>query len=140
MNVEKYKKTGKFKLSSGQTTDHYYDLKEAMGQPHNLHKIFNDIVIKIPPDVEVFIGLDYGGVPLAVMCSLMTGKPYAVLRKEQKEYGMQKRIEGYDKKGKTVVLDDVENTGETMRNAVKYLRENGYNVIKTLTIMKRDNK
>jgi len=139
MNVEGYNKKGKFKLSSGKYTDHYYDLKQAMGEPTNLQHMFAELMPEIPIDVEVFIGIDYGGIPLAVTCSLMTGKPFAVLRKKKKEHGTEKRIEGWEKKGKAVLLDDVENTGETIKNSVKYLNENGYNVIKVLTVMKRSN-
>lgn len=137
MNVEKYKINGEFKLSSGQITDHYYDLKQAMGDPVTLQQIFSELMPQIPMDVEIFIGIDYGGIPLAITCSLMTGKPYAVIKKARKEYGTMKRIEGTEKKGRVVLLDDVENTGETIKNSVKYLNENGYDVIKILTVMKR---
>lgn len=137
MNIEKYKINGEFKLSSGQITDHYYDLKQAMGDPVTLQQIFSELMPQIPMDVEIFIGIDYGGIPLAITCSLMTGKPYAVIKKARKEYGTMKRIEGTEKKGRVVLLDDVENTGETIKNSVKYLNENGYDVIKILTVMKR---
>ncbi len=137
LNVEAYNKKGVFRLSSGKLTDPYYDLKEAMGEPSNLQKMFAQLMPEIPMEVEVFIGLDYGGIPLALVCSLMTGKPYAVLRKKKKEHGTEKRIEGWEKKGRAVVLDDVENTGETIKEAVKYLKKDGYDVIKIITVMKR---
>lgn len=137
-NKEKYKKKGKFLLASGQYSKFYYDIKEAMGEPHNLQKIFAGLMNDIPMNVELFVGVEYGGIPLAIICSIMTGKPYAILRKEQKSYGTIKVIEGYQGKGKVVLLDDVRTTGKTLRSAETYLNSQGYKVIKSLTVVERD--
>ncbi|KKK81487.1 hypothetical protein LCGC14_2812990 [marine sediment metagenome] len=138
MNFERYKKTGSFTLSSGKQSQHYYDVKEAMGEPQNLQIMFSELIRSIPDDVDLFIGLEYGGIPLAVTCSLMTGKPYAILRKHENDHGMRKRIEGYQGKGNVVLLDDVKTTGLSLKFAKEYLEDHGYNILDVLTIMERE--
>ena len=137
MNLEKYKKIGNFTLSSGQQSHCYYDVKEAMGIPANLQSIFFELMQFIPPNVELFVGLEYGGVPLAVTCSLMTGKPYAVLRKQANQHGLEKRIEGFQGKGNVILLDDVKTTGSSISSAEQYLNKHGYNVLDTLVVIDR---
>ena len=137
LDLEKYRKTGKFILSSGKESDHYYDVKEAMGEPSNLQKMFAVIMQSVPLEVDVFIGLAYGGIPLAVISSIMTGKPFAVLRKEEKKWGTKKLIEGWQKKGKAVLLDDVQTTGDSLDKAELYLNSQGYDVIAKIPIMVR---
>lgn len=137
VDLEQYKKEGDFYLSSGEYSEYYYDLKEAMGDPTVLQKIFAQLVVEIPLETEVFVGIEYGGIPLAIICSVMTGKPYAVLRKAKKTHGTRKRIEGSRKKGNAVLLDDVKTTGTSIQKARDYLESEGYNIIKVLTIMER---
>ena len=139
MDKEKYKKTGMFVLSSGHITDTYYDMKEAMGEPHNLTEIVNEIKSKYNmSNFDVIIGIDYGGVPLAVGLSLDTGIPYAVLRKELKNHGTKKRIEGFQGKGRVILLDDVKTTGTSMNKAKEYLIEQGYSVMITHILIDRN--
>ena len=134
---EKYKKNGVYRLSSGQLSRYYYDIKEAMGRPDELNRMFLDIEKELPPNYDMFVGIESGGVPLAVICSLKTGKPFAILRKEKKSYGTKKVIEGYQNTGKVVLLDDVETTGESLYKAEMYLNTRGYQVIKKITVVKR---
>jgi len=138
MDFESYKKTGEFELTSGNKSKIYYDVKEAMGEPKNLQSIFFEFMQKIPCNVDLFIGLEYGGIPLAVTCSLMTGKPYAVLRKKSNKHGLGKRIEGYQGKGNVIILDDVLTTGNSLNEAIDYLRSCGYNILDSLVAMERD--
>jgi orotate phosphoribosyltransferase len=139
MDLEKYKKVGEFTLSSGKKSNVYYDLKEAMGEP----EILNDVIQKIKTkwdlsNIDVIVGIEYGGVPLAVGLSLATNIPFAVLRKKAKEYGMGKRIEGYQRFGNAILLDDVKTTGGSIQKAKEYLTELGYNVIITEVAFTRD--
>ena len=133
-----WKKTGKFTLSSGQIVDSYYDLKEMLGNPKLLEEETYDIMEKSKKhNFDVIIGIDYGGVPLAVSLSLKTGIPYAILRKEQKLHGMQKRIEGSPIKGRCILLDDVKTTGKSLVEAKDYLNNNDYYVLKSFILLDR---
>lgn len=120
-------KKGKFKLSSGGTSDTYYDLKEAMGEPLNLTELTEYLGVDTS-GIDVIIGLDYGGVPLAISLAITTGKPYAILRKDKKDHGTQRRLEGYQKKGRCIIVDDVKTTGKSIEEAKNYLESVGYMV------------
>lgn len=137
IDLKKYKKIGNYTLSSGKQSKFYYDIKEAMGEPSNLQKIFAKLMEEIPITTDLFIGIEYGGVPLAVTCSIMTGKPYAILRKNKKRHGTLTKIDGFKGKGNVVLLDDVLTTGNSIRKAEKFLTKHGYNIIKTLTVVDR---
>ena len=129
MNIEKYKKVGSFKLSSGLQSEVYYDLKEAMGEPQNLMDMTDKLELQIINYPDIIIGLEYGGIPLAISLSLRLNIPYAILRKETKQYGIKNRIEGYQGKGKVLIVDDVSTTGKSIDDAHKYLESIGYNVV-----------
>lgn len=138
MNYLPWKKTGDYKLSSGKHVNTYWDLKEMMGDPQLLAEEVRRIVrLRKMEDVKIIVGIDYGGVPLAIALSLMTNIPYAVLRKEAKNHGMAKRIEGCQTRGKCLLLDDVKSTGKSMEEAKKYLEEWRYQVIETHVLMER---
>ncbi len=133
-----WKKIGKYKLSSGKHVKTYYDLKEMMGFP----VLLRDEVRRIAhltriDEVEIIVGIDYGGVPLAIALSLLTNIPYAILRKEVKNHGMAKRIEGCQLRGKCLLLDDVKSTGKSLEEAKEYLEEWRYQVIETHVLMER---
>lgn len=137
IDLKPYRKVGNFTLSSGKKSKFYYDVKEAMGEPQVLQKIFAQLMQRIPINVDLFVGIEYGGIPLAIICSVMTGKPYAVLRKNKKRHGTLSKIEGYKGKGNVVLLDDVYTTGTSIKKAKKFLKGKGYEVIETLTVMDR---
>jgi len=138
MDLDKYKKTGKFQLSSGHESTYYYDVKEAMGEPTNLREMVSDLDKKHNmKDIDVIIGIDYGGIPLAVGLSLYTNVPFATVRKEAKDHGTKKRIEGYQQKGRVLLLDDVRTSGHSIKEAKEYLKSKGYTIEATATVMTR---
>lgn len=141
MNLDKYKKTGNFTLSSGEKSNTYYDLKEAMGEPAVLSEMVEEIEKQNPhinTNIDIIIGIDYGGIPLAVALSLKKGIPYAVIRKESKTHGMWHRIEGCQKIGRVLLLDDVYTTGKSIGEAKEYLELKGYSIINTTVILDRN--
>jgi len=135
---EKYKKIGNFKLSSGRTSSYYYDIKEAMGEPENLREIIRELDKEHNfKDIDVIVGIEYGGVPIAVGLSLYTSIPFAVIRNSEKQHGTQKRIEGYQKVGRVLLLDDVKTSGRSIKDAKVYLKSKGYTITATSTVIIR---
>ena len=132
IDFEKYKKTGDFILSSGAKSDVYYDIKEAMGEPENLHEFIRILLDKRYRDlknIDVIAGIEYGGIPLAVGLSLYTDIPYVIIRKHAKSHGTKQLLEGYKKKGRVLLLDDVRTSGSSLKNAKEYLESLGYKVV-----------
>ena len=68
-----------------------------------------------------------------------TDTPYAIVRKERKEYGTGNRIEGDLADGeRVVVLEDIATTGESALSAVRGLREAGAIVDRVLVVVDRE--
>jgi len=138
--IEKFRKTGNFKLRSGKYSDHYFDVKEMMGNPKYLSKFVQVIRSQHQFDnkgMDVIIGLEFGGISLAVALSIDTGIPYAILRKKSHGHGMKKRIEGFQKPGRALVVDDVKTTGKSFYDAIQYLESSGYEIIGEATVVDR---
>lgn len=138
LDLKMFKKFGDFKLSSGLQSKVYYDLKEAMGEPKLLQQMITNLMKDIVVKPDLIIGIDFGGIPLAVGLSLKMKIPFAILRKFRNKHGMAKRIEGCQKKGTVLLVDDVYNTGMSTNNAETYLTYCGYKVLQTITLLQRD--
>ena len=120
-------KKGKFKLSNGSLTDYYVDKYVFETQPDVLNRVADEIASRIAPDeVDVIAGPELGAVPLVTAVSLRTGIPCAYIRKGQKHYGTQARIEGSIEKGQRVaIVEDVTTTGNTILETAELVEEVG---------------
>ncbi len=120
-------KKGKFKLSNGSLTDYYIDKYVFETQPDVLDKIADQIAARIDSDeIDVVAGPELGAVPLVTAVSLRTGIPCAYIRKGQKHYGTQARIEGSIEKGqRAAIVEDVTTTGNTIIETAESVKEVG---------------
>lgn len=99
--------------------------------------LFSDIIMeemeRMDTDIETVVGIAINGIPHAVMVSDQLGKELAVYRppeEENKEAGGSLATNYADVADKKVVIvDDVINTGETIRGAVTDLEEKGAEVV-----------
>ncbi len=120
-------KKGKFKLSNGSLTDYYVDKYVFETQPDVLDALADEIAARIDPEeIDVIAGPELGAVPLVTAVSLRTGIPCAYIRKGQKHYGTQARIEGSIEKGQRVaIVEDVTTTGNTILDTAQLVEEVG---------------
>lgn len=120
-------KRGKFKLSDGALTDYYIDKYVFETHPEVLGVIADEIVDRLEGSgVEVIAGPELGGVPLVTAVSLRTGIPSAYIRKGEKHYGTQARIEGtIDKGDRVAIVEDVTTTGGTILETAEVIEEIG---------------
>ncbi|MEM0073550.1 MAG: orotate phosphoribosyltransferase [Thermoplasmatales archaeon] len=113
---------GKFTLSSGRQSDYYVDVKSALLKPKFLREISKMASEYISGDKVAAVEL--GAVPLGVAVSLETGKDLIIVRKDRKDYGLEKWMEGKVEMGETVTfVEDVTTTGNTILKAVKKLAD-----------------
>lgn len=78
----------------------------------------------IPHDVVA--GVAVGGIPHSATLAYQLQKPSVFIRKEAKEHGKQKRVEGGDVLNLRVLLiEDLVTTGSSSLSAVQSLREEG---------------
>jgi len=80
-------------------------------------------------------GIPYAGLPLAVIISQELDVPLIYARKEAKNYGNVRRIEGIYSVGETiVVVDDVITDGQSKMEAIEPLEKAGL-IVKDIVIL-----
>ena len=128
---------GDFTLASGKKSKVYIDIKMAMTNPDILQAVAS-AVIKQNISWDVAAGVAVGGVPLAVATSLVSGKPYIIIRKEQKGHGLSSLIIG-DVSGKQVLMiEDVTTSGGSALFGVEQIRKAGGIITEIISVVDRD--
>jgi len=86
----------------------------------------------------VVAGVAVGGIPLAVAASLASGKPYAIIRKEEKGHGQAGRVIGQVEGRRTLLVEDVTTSGGSVLFGIRTLREAGALVDTVVTVVDRE--
>jgi len=140
---------GRITLASGREADYYVDLRRVTlhheAAPLIGHQLLDLLEINGfgPAEVDAVGGLTLGADPVAgALLHAAASRGLAldafVVRKEAKAHGMQRRIEGPDVVGKSVVaVEDTSTTGGSVLTAVEALREAGANVVAVAVIVDR---
>ena len=135
---------GRIVLASGKESDYYFDMKPAMLDPDGAALMAELILTEIQGiPADAVGGLEMGAVPLVApiaMKSTAFGRylPGFFVRKAVKDHGTQKRVDGNDIAGKSVViLEDVTTTGGSAMDAVKAVEEAGAKVLLVISILDR---
>jgi orotate phosphoribosyltransferase len=135
-----------FRLSSGQMSNVYFDLRLTTLCPEGQHLIGSLLYERIWAlglNPAAAGGLTMGADPVACALSYtsyLKGSPIEamVIRKEPKIHGRGLQIEGNINKGDPVViLDDVLTTGGSTIKAVNIAREHGLNVLAAIVVLDR---
>ncbi len=136
-----YKK-GEFTLSSGKTSEHYVNCKPVTLSGRGLTLVSLSMLMYV--DTGYVAGLTLGADPLVSGVSLASALDNKmvnglIVRKEAKGHGTQAWIEGpLPKEGTQItVLEDVITTGGSAIQAVKRLRDAGYEVKRVVSIVDR---
>jgi len=128
---------GEFELSHGGTSSYYVDKYVFETDPASLEAIAEAFAERVGD--RRLAGVALGAVPLVAATSVVSGNPYVIVRKEQKEYGTGNRIEGSFGEGEElIVLEDVATTGRSALDAVEALREAGAVVDRVLVVVDRE--
>lgn len=132
---------GNFTLASGEKSTYYIDIKKASTDPKVLGEIAKGLASLIKEKdlrCDRLAGVVLGSIPIAVALSLETGIPYVMVRKERKEHGTAKTIEGTLNSGeKVIVVEDVVTSALSASEAVKTLREQGALVDDVIAVVDR---
>lgn len=129
---------GRFVLTSGAVSNYYIDIKKASTNPQVLHEIAHAFT-PLTKGYDLIAGMELGAVPLVVAVALETKIPYVIIRKEKREHGTSKQIEGEDVQGKKVLLiEDVTTSGGSIVKSIHILRDNKAIVDKALCVVDRD--
>ncbi len=132
---------GDFTLASGKKSRYYIDIKKAITDPLVLG-LAADLMARQMGEghgVQRIAGVVLGSVPLAVALSLRTGIPFVMVRKEKKDHGTGKLIEGQLSPGERVmVVEDVITSAGSAMYAVKTLRQAGAVVDMVMSVVDRE--
>jgi orotate phosphoribosyltransferase len=137
----------KVTLSSGRESDFYLDLRTTMLRPRGLELAGKLLLKKLAkgPRVEAVGGMVVAAVPVvaAVLAAAAREKEWRDLagffvRKEAKQHGLGKRIEGAFAAGQSVALvEDTMTTGGSTLDALDAVTEAGGKVVRVLCIVDR---
>ena len=117
---------GRVTLSSGAQADYYVDLRRVTLH-HEAAPLIGRLVRELTADwsYRAVGGLTLGADPVAAAILHAPGPPVDafIVRKESKQHGMQRRIEGPDVAGRHVLaVEDTSTTGGSVLTAVAALR------------------
>lgn len=132
---------GKVILSSGREAGYYIDLRRITLH-HDAAPLVGRVVRELTADwtYDAVGGLTLGADPVATaMLHASAGALDAfVVRKSEKQHGLQRRIEGPDVSGRRVLaVEDTSTTGGSVLTAVAALREAGADVVGVAVIVDR---
>jgi len=135
----------KITLSSGKTSDYYIDARLITLTAEGAYLVASVILDLIKDDgFEAIGGPTIGADPvLGAIATLryLEKKPINtfIVRKQPKEHGKKRQIEGPDIKpgSKVILIDDVATTGGSLVDAVKLLTQDNIKVLKAVVIVDR---
>jgi len=120
---------GDFVLRSGRRSSYYLDKYRFETRPDLLGALAERVAAKVEAveaDAVRLAGPELGAVALAAATSLRSGLPFLIVRKAEKGYGTDNRLEGAFEAGDCVCLiEDVVTSGGAAAEAVEALRASG---------------
>jgi len=138
MVEKKIVKKGNFTLKSGEKSDTYINIKEINNYSNILADCCNLLYKNFNPlftNVNI-CGIPYGGIPIATLLCNLNSSALILLRKEQKNHGLNTLVEGTQEK-EIVLIEDVVTTGSSIKESCAILETNGYKIKHIFSIIYR---
>jgi orotate phosphoribosyltransferase len=135
-----------FRLSSGNMSKFYFDLKKTTYSPEGQYLVGNlvfEMIMETGLRPKAIGGLTMGADPIAsatAYTSFLRNEPVEamVIRKEPKGHGTMSRIEGNVKAGdEVIIIDDVVTTGGSTIRAIEAAEEAGLHIVAVIILLDR---
>lgn len=116
-------------FKSGLRSPVYVDNRTLISQPRPWRIVIDGFAAALPRGRPVIAGVEAAGIPHSSALAFSAGLPSVFVRKEAKEHGLGRRVEGGDVSGRrTILVEDMVTTGGSSLSAVAALREAGAEV------------
>lgn len=131
---------GSFTLKSGATSPIYLDLRSTISYPKLLTTIAEILYQKVCScPFTLLCGVPYTALPFATAISIHHNIPLILRRKEKKEYGTGKIIEGVFQKGEQcLIIEDVITSGSSILETTQDLRKESLLIENAAVLINRE--
>lgn len=131
-----------FALSSGGMSYDYVDLRRAVARGDDLARTAEALLGYLQArgiEFDAIGGMTMGADPVAHLTAVLSHTSWFSVRKEQKQHGSRRRIEGapLDQASRVVLFEDTVSTGRSLLEAYDVVRSTGATVVLACTLLDR---
>ncbi|CAF1615717.1 unnamed protein product [Rotaria magnacalcarata] len=135
-------KFGSFKLKTGLQSPIYIDLRVIISYPDILRSVavhMNEILKRSNVSFDSICGVPYTALPIASIICADYNRPMLIRRKEVKNYGTKKLIEGkFQTNDRCIIIEDIVTSGSSVIETADSLRAEGLQITDAIVFFDRE--